>query len=81
MTKKQQLEIQKLVKGTGARINGNRIEWRDRYGLMALPLTSNPVGLVKLALRTRGGGIMDDYDSGRATGLIEAVELLGGERV
>jgi len=80
LTKKQRNEIERLVEGTGVKVNGNRIEWRDRYGRMALPIAGNPVGLVKLVLRTATSRVMDDYDHGRSTGLNEAVELLGGTR-
>ena len=80
LTKKQRNEIENLVKGTGVKLTGNRIEWRDRYGRMALPIAGNPVGLVKLVLRSNVGVVMDDYDRGLSQGLNEAVELLGGTR-
>lgn len=80
LTKKQRDEIENLVRGTGVKLTGNRIEWRDRYGRMVLPLAGNPVGLVRLVLKTTASKVMDDYDHGRASGMAEAVELLGGER-
>lgn len=81
LTKKQRTEIENLVRGTGIKITGNRVEWKDRWGRMVLPLTGNPVGLVKLVLKVANPGIIvDDYDGGKAAGFAEAAEILGGER-
>jgi len=81
LTRKQRIEIENLVQGTGIKITGNRVEWKDRWGRMVLPLTGNPVGLVKLVLKVASPAIvMDDYDHGKASGINEALETLGGAR-